>query len=159
MRSPPPTPRRRLIVDDRRDRQAADEGGRHSLFDPLIRAPTLVSRNPMKRTREEAGLITPRPTPVTERKGRINRVNDGTAKILFPNLKRRKVAVFQDPKTPDPFTDDLTNPFLSGGSQGQASRDGVQQVEVEQKQDHQSTKQPTLREDGMYYVLYVSLFK
>ncbi len=111
---------------------------------------TTQSRGPLKRTRDQAGLITPRPTPTTARKGPSNRVDDGTAKILFPaSSKKRKVTVFQDPKTPDPFTDDLENPFLSGRSNDPPRA-------PDEKKGKEGSQRPELREDGMFYVLYVT---
>lgn len=100
MHSPPPTPSTR---SNQHATRTTD------VFRGVHVADAIVSR---KRNREQAGLITPRETP---RKVDLNK--DGkllgvpAAKVLFPTTKKRKFEVFQDPSSPDPFTDDTKNPF------------------------------------------------
>lgn len=104
MHSPPPTPSSRsnghaYRVADVLSDNFEDGHGFHA-----------VSK---KRTREQAGLITPRETPRKVELNSAARENGGrgTAKVLFPSVKRRKFEVFQDPRSPDPFSDDPKNPF------------------------------------------------
>ncbi|CCG84091.1 protein of unknown function [Taphrina deformans PYCC 5710] len=102
MHSPPPTP-------STRSNQHATRTT--NIFQDAQVADATVSR---KRNREQAGLITPRETP---RKVDLNKngklLDVPAAKVLFPTTKRRKFEVFQDPRSPDPFTDDTKNPFAA----------------------------------------------
>lgn len=102
MDSPPPTP------NTRSNKHA-------SRTTNLITRKDLPQTNSVtgrKRTREQAGLITPRETPVKEKVGGNGRLNiSQTAKVLFPTTESCKIQVYQDPRSPDPFTDDKTNPF------------------------------------------------
>lgn len=82
------------------------------MLPPTVEEPERSDAAFRKRTFDQAGLITPRETP---RKPDLSKDGksyiDRTAKVLFPTTKRRKFQVFQDPRSPDPFLDDVKNPF------------------------------------------------
>lgn len=103
MHSPPPTPQTRSNGSTNRIAHVV-----HGRFDATDRA----QQSSRKRNLEQAGLITPRETPRKKDVAQGSRGGkDQTAKVLFPSAKRRKFEVFQDPRSPDPFSDDAQNPF------------------------------------------------
>lgn len=105
MHSPPPTPNSRSAQHAKRKIDALAQPSLHRV------RPHLPART---RSRDQAGLITPRETPkkVDPQKGDRTSV-DQAAKVLFPSARKRKFEVFQDPSEPDPFCDDEKNPFAA----------------------------------------------
>lgn len=102
MHSPPPTPYTR-----------SSKHAKRTINLLAYDAPTTDSlARGRKRTFSQAGLITPRQTPADRKQNHESRVDVGkAAKVLFPGPNGGKFCVYQDPKSPDPFFDDKTNPF------------------------------------------------
>jgi hypothetical protein len=110
MHSPPPTPNSRANGRATRTKDALSLDVDHRV----------ISR---KRTIEQAGLVTPQDTP---RKVDLNKHGEllasDAAKVLFPSTRRKKIQVFEDPSSPDPFCDDQKNPFKPPGRRTKRSR-------------------------------------
>lgn len=138
MHSPPPTPNTR----------SSTAAAAVRIGDRLAAKPANDRVNPKKRTRDQAGLITPRETPAKAESKRQNADIDTTAKILFPGKKRRKFQVFEDRKKPDPFYDDAPNPFVV--PVGSSSHEHGSSEPPATKP--QSDEEPSRPVDGLNYV-------